>query len=116
MSSVNYTIFKSAGDPCGAPTHFSLMIQPEPGLVFMNAEIQQTEGLYVTEIKLNFSSTGPGAPVTIDLCDAPVVCPPESVPLNILTSVDNDPAKAESTSKNYTNAEVGGKHRTQEAA
>ncbi|MCB0735174.1 MAG: hypothetical protein H6608_12540 [Flavobacteriales bacterium] len=108
MSTVTYTIYKAPNDPCGTPTQFVLNVAPEPGFTFVNAQVLQTEGMYVSEIQIELSAGSAGPPVMINLCNAPVVCYPDSQPLDIVTSVDGDPKKSDVRRKDYNQAEVGG--------
>lgn len=107
MSIINYTIYKGPG-ACGTQTHFTLVISPEPGYRFVNAAAQETQGLYVTKVHVTLEEEAAGPPVTFDLCDAPVVCFPDSVPLTITTQVDGKPEKTEQTTEDYNQAQVGG--------
>lgn len=107
MEIATYTILKNAGDACGAPTDFRLSVQLEPGYAFENFQIENTEGLYVTKVRVNLNTINPNVPVTISLCNAPVVCAPESKMIEIDTVVNGDPTTASKKSKNYNQAQVG---------
>ena len=48
-------------------------------------------------------------PATISLCNAPVVCYPESQPITIVTNVEGNPQRSGQKEDNYNQAQVGGK-------
>ena len=116
MEAVTYTILKQAGDQCGMPTDFRLFVQPEAGISFESFEVLETEGLYTRKIKVNFNETGPNSPPTITLCNAPVVCYPESQLITIVTNVAGDPQRSGEKDDDYNQAQVGGKLESASAA
>ncbi|MBO6517045.1 MAG: hypothetical protein JJ975_10895 [Bacteroidia bacterium] len=102
---VDYTILKLAGDSCGDNTDFRLEIVPSSGYKFENMQINETTGHYVTKVTVNLSQNSGGVAIKKHLCNAPVVCSPDSVELTIVTHVPNLPDKEEK--KNYRHAQNG---------
>jgi len=116
MEAVTYTILKQAGDQCGMPTDFRLFVQPEAGISFESFEVLETEGVYTRKVKVNFNETGPTSPATLSLCNAPVVCYPDSQPITIVTNIAVDPQRSGNEDDDYNQAQVGGKLATSSAA
>lgn len=99
---VTYTLLKNSEDNCGDSTDFRLKIVPSAGYSFHSMTIDSMSGLYVTAVTVNLVQDSNGGTEIKHLCNAPVVCAPESVEIEITTKVPNMPDKKET--KDYKGA------------
>ncbi len=102
---VSYEILKLAGDGCGEETDFRLKIMPQAGYAFSSYSVDAVVNDYATEVTVTLTDTGSGSTVVQHLCEAPVVCAPDSVILTITTKVDGEPE--DKKDRDYKSAKDG---------